>query len=1272
MKALRKDFFMEIKRNKARFISIFFIVALGVAFFSGIQAASPDMRSSGDAYFDETQLMDIKVVGTMGLTDKDVKALSDRKDVAYAEGAFSTDVICGEEGSNLVLHVESLNEQVNRLTVKEGRLPEKSGELFLDQSYAQAQGCKVGDSIRLIQEEDSELLKKEEYTIVGVGSTPLYISFSRGNTTLGTGEVEGFAYVLPEDFDQEVYTQIYLQVRGAQSLISYTDGYDNLIEKVEKELEDFADVQCQVRYDDIRAEAQGELDDARKEYEDGKKEALEELADARNKLHDGQIELADGKKEYEDGAKALEDAKAEVADGWAQIETARQEISDGWAELESARSQAIDGQAQLDSAQQEIDAGWGEVYAGQEEIDAGWAQYLEGKAQLDAGLAQIEEAKAALTQSQTELDNGIAQTAAGKEQLAAARQELNSQREQCVSGLAEVEAGEAQLPAGEEALAQAQGQLAVLQEQVAALRTELEGLQSAEGTAQEEIDAKAAELAQAEAAASEYEAAVSAQAAELENSRAQLQNTRSQLEGSIVQIDAGLEELAQQEAALTQQEAAFPAMQEQINQGWAQLEEQSAALVPAQEELAASAEQLNAGQAQLDEAKNALYSGQAEIDANAAQISDAWAQIAAGEQELASGEAQIAENEQKLADAEAEIQENEQKLADAKKELEDGEQELADGKKEYEDGKKEAEKELADAEQELLDAQEEIDSIEQPQWLITNRHDLPEYSDYGDNAERIRNIGQVFPVIFFLVAALVSLTTMTRMVEEQRTQIGTLKALGYGKYAIASKYLNYAFLATVGGSVLGVAIGQKILPYIIIKAYGIMYHSMASTMRINYEWEFALIASGAAVICTIGATVFSCYRALSETPAALMRPPAPKEGKRILLERMGFLWNHVSFTWKSTMRNLFRYKKRLFMTIFGIAGSMALLMVGFGLQDSIMDIGLRQYEELQHYDAMIIDDEDATREEHQELEEFLAGSEKLDRYTSVQLTSMTAPRERSSLSVYIYVPEDLENFEKDITLQDRRTKEPLALTEEGAVISEKTASLTGLSVGDELTIVRDNQEYQVKVAGITENYMGHYVYMTPGVYQETFGEAPDYTTTVFTVKEEYKDEIEDVGNEILKYPAALSISYTGSIAGQLERMLGSLGMVIVVLIISAGMLAFVVLYNLNNINITERQRELATLKVLGFFDGEVSSYVFRENVLLTLIGVAVGAFFGIFLHRYIITTVEVDAVMFGRIIKPRSFVYSGLFTIGFSVVVNLFMHFKLKKINMVESLKSVE
>ena len=510
------------------------------------------------------------------------------------------------------------------------------------------------------------------------------------------------------------------------------------------------------------------------------------------------------------------------------------------------------------------------------------------------------------------------------------------------------------------------------------------------------------------------------------------------------------------------------------------------------------------------------------------------------------------------------------------------------------------------------------------------------------------------------------------MVEEQRTQIGTMKALGYSKISIASKYLNYAFLATAGGSVVGILIGEKIIPFVIIKSYGIMYHNVENTLQIHYELKYALLASVAALICTVGATIFSCVHALAETPASLMRPPTPKEGKRILLERIPILWKHLNFTWKSSLRNLFRYKKRLFMTIFGIAGSMALMLVGFGIRDSVSDIVHLQYTNLQHYDATIISDDDATDTEREALIESLDKNESLDHYTKIRLSKLTAPNGKSNLSVYVFVPENLENFKKDVTLRNRVTKEEYELPEDGAAVCEKTASLLGLKPGDELTLEKDDKEYHVKISVITENYAGHYVYMTPQIYKETFGEEPVYEDIVFSVKEEYKDRVEKVGQKIMDLPAVLSISYTESTIEMVDRMLSTLGVVILVLIVSAGMLAFVVLYNLNSINITERQRELATLKVLGFYDVEVAEYVFRENILLTLIGAFVGVIFGKVLHLFVIQTVEVDAAMFGRSIYLPSYIYSFLFTIGFSLFVNWVMYFKLKKIDMVESLKSIE
>lgn len=1356
MKALRKEFWMEIRKSKSRFISILLIVALGVAFFSGIQASSPDMRYSGDAYYDESSLMDIKVVGTMGLTSDDVSSIESIDGIESAEGAWSTDVMCGEGQKQKVLHIESINDTVNKLDVQEGRLPEKSGEIFLDSTFASSNEYKVGDKVALREEGDSPVLVTTEYTVVGTGRSPLYISFNRGNTTLGTGEVNGFGYVLPEDFDQEIYTQIYVTVHGAKGLTSYTDGYENLIAKIKDRVENIADDRCQIRLAAVKADAQEEINDAQKKLDDGKKEADEKLADAKEELDKGEKDLEDGRKEYEDGKSQLEDAKTELADGKKQLEdakteltdgknqledakaqladgksqlesaknqlsssksqldTARSQLDDGWSQVSAAKAQLADGQAQLDSAQKQVTSGLAELEENQKTLDENKAKLADGKAQIEAGEQQLEAAKQTLTTKQSELDQSKAEIIAGQQQIESTRTQLNAQKQQITDGLSQVSAGEAQLQDGISALESAKAQLTELQSQLEIVRASYNAALENPDASQEEIDILAAQVSALE----EQEAAVSQQIqaseAQIESQRQQLAATRSELESGLAAVEDGLSQLSQKESELNAGREQITAGQAEIDAGWIQIQEQENTLAASKAEIEAGEQELEKGQKQLKAAKKklnkaqkeidsnaeTLAAGQAELDANVAKLNDSEAQYASGleqynsgarqiaenEAKLTSGEQEIAENEAKLADGEKEIADNEKKLADGEKEITDnekklqdavkdlkkGEKDLADGKKEYEDAKKDAEDEIAENQQKLDDAKKELEDLEMPEWMVTDREELPEYTDYGDNADRLRNIGQVFPVIFFLVAALISLTTMTRMVEEQRTQIGTLKALGYKKSAIAAKYICYAFFATLLGSVLGMLIGEKIIPYIIITAYGIMYHNVANTISIDYQPGFALIASTASVVCTVGATLFASGKELQETPASLMRPPAPKEGKRVLLERLTFIWKHLSFSWKSTIRNLFRYKKRLIMTVFGIAGSMGLMLVGFGIQDSISDIAAIQYRELQHYDGMVIEDSDATEEEHAELFEYMKENEQIAHCNRVQMTKISAPKGSSNISIYLFVPESLSEFARDVTLKNRITGETYELTDEGAAISEKTASLLGLKVGDMIPLKKGDKEYKVRVAVITENYMSHYLYMTPRVYEQTFGEMPEYENIVFTMQEDCKDDLEMAGSRILANPGALSISYTSSLASQVDRMLSTLDAVILVLIVSAGMLAFVVLYNLNNINITERQRELATLKVLGFYDGEVSQYVLRENVILTVLGIMFGAVFGILIHRYVITTVEVDAVMFGRNIKPLSFLYSGILTSIFSIVVNGVMHFKLKTIDMVESLKSVE
>lgn len=559
---------------------------------------------------------------------------------------------------------------------------------------------------------------------------------------------------------------------------------------------------------------------------------------------------------------------------------------------------------------------------------------------------------------------------------------------------------------------------------------------------------------------------------------------------------------------------------------------------------------------------------------------------------------------------------------------------------------------------------------EWPDWYITDRNSLPSFDQGGENADRIKAIATIFPVIFFLVAALICLTTMTRMVEEQRGLIGTMKALGYGKAAIAGKYIWYAFFATIGGSIVGMLIGEKIIPAIIIIAYQIIYPGIPNVV-VPYHIGYAVASTGVALVCTIGATMIACYKEFASVPAALMRPVAPKSGKRIWIEKIGFIWNRLKFLQKSSLRNLFRYKKRFFMTILGIGGCMGLLLVGYGIKDSIFIISEKQYEELQNYDAMVI-----YNTAHDSIEEnvdtFFAENKEVKDYTNVYMLATTAFTEAGGLDTNVIIPRNVDDFAGYVTMRDRETEAGIVFPEKGVAITEKLARVMNVSVGDSFYITMNGKDYKFEVAEIIENYIYHYAYMTPEYYNEIIGETLAYNTFFYQSVDNKQETYRKIGEDVLKLEGVFNVTYIASLKEQVEDMLGSLDIVIVVLIISAGLLAFVVLYNLNNINITERIRELATIKVLGFYDMELTQYIYRENVLLTIMGIAFGCIFGKVLHRFVITSVEIETCMFGRNLDFSSFIYSIIWTILFSVLVNCVMYFKLKKIDMIESLKSVE
>lgn len=615
----------------------------------------------------------------------------------------------------------------------------------------------------------------------------------------------------------------------------------------------------------------------------------------------------------------------------------------------------------------------------------------------------------------------------------------------------------------------------------------------------------------------------------------------------------------------------------------------------------------------------------------------------------------------------------EQEFAKAQRELNTVEKEIQTNEAKLQTQQKDMDKKIKEAQEEIEDAKMKLADIKKPDWYILDRNQNVGYASYLQDADRIDNIASVFPVVFFVVAALISLTSMTRMVEEQRVQIGTLKGLGYSKGQIASKYLIYASLATIVGSILGVSIGFYLIPAIICNMYSMMY-TLSETVL---EFDMGLTIAGllAASVCTVGATAYSCIRALATTPATLMRPKAPKPGKRVLLEKIPFIWNHLNFTQKVTLRNLFRYKKRFLMTIIGIAGCTSLIVAGFGLRDAVSSMIPAQYDDIFNYNIEVTLKDNLKQKEIQKAHDEIVNKQEVQEAIKINKQSVEIVKNDNNQSIQLVVPEKVEQLQNFIKLRNRNKKdEDYVLDEQGVIITEKLAKLLDIKIGERITIKNiDKVEIQTVVVGITENYLSHYIYMAPELYSKLYEETMK-PNTILAITGELTEEQEDaLGKEILKNKEDISsVVFTSMTTTIFSEVMDNMGLVVWVLIIAAGLLALVVLYNLSNTNISERIRELATIKVLGFYDPEVYEYVGKETLLLTIIGIAAGLLGGNFLTTFIIKTCELDAFMFNPQIKIASYIYGIVITMLFATIVNIITYFSLKKIDMIESLKSVE
>lgn len=1227
-RSYRKNIRRTFKHTKSRFIAIFSIIALGVGFLAGLNATPVDMKESMEAYMDDANFYDIRIVSTLGLTDDDVSALSAIDGVKDVQPAYNADLLVQTGDDTVVARAHSLpittgkeetekstsslstdgntatnaQDTINKLFLVDGHMPEKSGECVVEAgANDMASAYPIGSKL-VISPENEDLdskLSTTEYEVVGIVHSANYFSFEREPASVGNGRVNLLMYLLPEDYAFTAYTEIYLTVDGALAANSLGDDYDPLVDTVKNKIEAIQELRCQTRYDEIYDEAQQKINDAWDSYHEAKEEADQKLSDAKAELTDGEKELADGQTEYEQGEADYADALSQIAENEQKLADGEIQLGDARRKLQEADARISNNETLLEQNEAKLNAAKAELDKGQAQYDNGMNAYQSGKKQLDDGQVQLDVAKKQLDTAKESYQSGLAGCAQGMTSL------LPSMTADGLDGF-----------------------LAFLSDKgYGAPQTTTAFLQDmAEyGVSLPTVSANSAE------------------AAYLEQGISQLLPAISQLYSARESITAG---------------------QSTYDANAAKLEENKKLLADSKEELSKARQKLQKGQKQYEDGKKQLENGKKQLSSAKAMLAGSWATLSGRQTELTDGLSQISDAKSSLEDARS-------RLDDAKATIAENAQKLADGKISYEDAKKEASEKLADARQEIEDGQADLDTLEMPKWYIWGRDKNISYSSFTANIDKLNAITTVFPIFFFLVAALVVSTTMTRMVEEERLQIGTMKALGYSAKTIMQKYILYALAASVSGTLVGLAVGFKAFPSIIWSAYEMMYYmpAIATPWRLSQ----ALFSGGTLTVLSLLVTALTCRSSLSETPAALMLPRAPKAGKRILLERITPLWRHFPFSWKVTCRNLFRYKKRFWMTVIGVAGCTSLLIAGFGISDSLNAIITKQYEDIFHYDLMtVVTEEDALTQGA--VQEYLFDNPSVfSDSLAVSIQSTRQEIKNGEADVYLMIPKDLSSFGSFVDLHERVSRKATPLQEDGIIITEKLAKTLGIQAGDSITLQNEDEEKaSFTVTDVCEHYVSNYVYMSAATYEAGFQKAPVYNAALSKMPDDSQTVRDQVSAVLLDNDHVASLTFTADNVKQVLNMLNSIDAVVVLIIVCAAGLAFVVLYNLSNINVAERVKEIATIKVLGFYDREVDSYVNRESYALTGIGIFFGIFGGIALHKFVITTVEVDAVMFGRSLRPVSFLYAVLLTLLFSIIVSLVIGRSLKKVSMVESMKAPE
>lgn len=1284
-KVVWKDNLKEIRKTWPRFLSIFLISLLGVAFYVGIRATSPSMIRTAQNYYTRYALPDGSLQSTLGLNEEDLNLL--KAQGLKVEGLKTLEVTLQPQAERIKIY--PYQDQAYFYVV-EGTLPQGKDEIALDIRY-QKDEIKLGEWVTLVEGQKVETsvgegnqapyLEQTRFRLVGFVDTSLYYSkISRGVTN-----VSGFGLLYPSAIGGDLHTEAYYWIQDGGPLLAYSSQYNEKIRQVNQVLEEKLGAQAPKRLEKMKKEGQESLDQAQEKVNQG----YREIEEAEIKLSQAKKDLAQGQVEYEAGLGELKENEEKLRQGQILLSQAQAQLDSGWSKLQAEteglqlkEAEYWNGQAAYQVGQSQLSE---KLSQGQVQLDQAWQDLLIGKTQLDQTKSLLEEGQAEINVGQTQLDQA-------KEGILQQLQEQIPNLDQEVARIVS-HAKEQTNPTQDELLIiQAEEEndrislsLIYLKQEAEKLRTDIQQLETqiVQDTTQFEMLKASLEMLEVqaqnetsqdspnnlEANSSQGEVAptgtlqmdienLKAEILSLENQLAEHHSAKQNAEQALATKEVEISQLEVAQGEIEQEIARLTAAQEQIEMGNLAYDQAVKSYEEGLSQYEEGKSQLESqgqiGQAQLDASLAALNNGRSQLDRG-------WEAISQGRTELEAGQVKLNQELSALSQGQADLENGRQQMEQALKDLETGKTDYETAVSDFNQGKEEALAELAKSQDEINQGIDALSELKAPQYYVRDRSGFDAYDTLYDNAQQIYEISQIFPLFFFAIALLVTFTTIKRMVSEQRNYLGTMKQMGYPNSVIVSKFVTYSGMAALMGILVGIALGYHIFPAVIMNSYNNIFHF--DQIEVVRSWKLNVLVASIMLSCALLPAIWTPFTMLSSQPARLLQPEPPKAGKKILLEALPFIWNKLSFNKKMTIRNLLRYKGRNAMTLVGVAGCTMLIVTGFGISDTISGLVETQFNQLHTYDAIVRFKENTSEEVKNEVSQTAGISSSLP----ISLATWKTNLDLADQGVSLIVP--FENLESYIHLSDRLQEKPLDLSK-GAIITERLAEYAKVQVGEVLELEKDGELVQIPIQAITENYIGHYLYLSEEDYVQYFGKAPEINARLLQYGEG-ADQVE-IENNLASQEAVQAVVTLGNVMTSVKKTMESLDLITLVLVVSAGLLAFIVLYNLTNINISERLRELSTIKVLGFYNREVSRYIFDEVFILTGLGSLLGLCLGTILNTYLLKTIQMPNLFFYPQISARSYLISILMTFIFTSLVMVFMHRKISKIDMVEALKAVE